>query len=545
MTSGPQPVPTSQARVLASPSSHAPAPPADPTFVVLGDSLSAGTQDAITVGDRQQMAYPVQMARAAGLPFRNPDITSPGLPFQVFRDGRFAEEPFRNQRDLLVTALAPLAAWTYYLGVPPFLYPAVWDMLGYGVRDPETVNKKGDIQNNFAIPGMEARHLTSLGGARDFLQEIHERTTAFPEVGDKVPMLRAVLQNGGRKEIGSQVDQAVAARPDLVMLWAGGNDALEAAFAGYIDDRTLTPTDDRRWTIRDTGPLGRTRTFETEHVMPGVRSSFVGPQGALTRLLAETKAEILVGTVPDVAVIPNMVPLGRPVGPLPFRVVLKDGTDVTPDLERLVLPNTVRGPGKNGRLVFPAGTKVSLTTLLDTFLANGPVETAAQFRATLFKTARMGWFNEDQVLDPDEQDQVKQRVAEYNQVLRDAAAANPRVHLVDLAGELERSAATGRPLRGAGAPVTVTTTFTGVQDPRGYEGLFSFDGVHPSDTGHAVIANMLLDYIKANLAHDPRFAKFLSTPEIDEKQVFARDPHRAPAELLLEAARVEQLRSVL
>lgn len=538
MTSGPQPVPASGARVPAS----APKPP---TFVVLGDSLSAGTQDAITVGDRQQMAYPLQMARAAGIPFRNPDITAPGLPFQVFRDGRFEEEPFRNQRDLLVTALAPLAAWTYYLGVPPFLYPAVWDMLGYGVRDPETRNGKGDIQNNFAIPGMEARHLTSFAGARDVLKEIHERTTSFTEVGDKVPMLRAVLQNGGRKEIGSQVDQAIAAKPDLVMLWAGGNDALEAAFAGYIDDRTLTPLDDRRWTIRDTGPLGRTRTFQTEGVMPGVRTSLVGPQGALTRLVAETNAEILVGTVPDVAVIPNMVALGRPVGPLPFRVVLKDGTDVTAELERLVLPNTVRGQGRNGRLVFPTGSKVSLTTLLDTFLQNGPVDTNAQFRSTLFKVARMGWFSEDQVLDPDEQDQVKQRVREYNDVLRDAAASNPRIHLVDLAGELERSAAGGRPLRGAGPPVTVTTTFTGVQDSRGYEGIFSFDGVHPSDTGHAIIANMLLDHLKSHLAHDPRFARFAAAPEIDEKKVFAGDPHRAPAEFVLDAERVQQLRSVV
>lgn len=527
---------------LAAPKS---APSAEPTFVVLGDSLSAGTQDAVTVGARQEMGYAAQMARAAGVPFRTPRITGPGLPFPIFRPEGFAEEPFRAQRNVLVNALAPLAAWTYYLGVPPFLYPAVWDMLGFGVRDPESIPAKGQIQNNFAISGMEARHLTTVATARDFLKEIHEKTTGFTEVGDKIPLIRATLQQGGRERLGSQVDQAIATRPDLVMLWAGGNDALEGAFAGYVDDRTLTPVEDRRWTFRDTGPLGGTRTRETERVMPGVRSSFVGPQGAITRLLAETEAEILVGTVPDVAVVPNLRPLGQAVGPLPFRVVLADGTDVTADLERLVLPNTVRGPGLNGRLVFPAGSAVSLTTLLETFLQNGPVETASQFHGALHQVSRMGWFSEDQVLDPEEAQQIEQRVEEYNQVLREAAAANPRVHLVDLAGELQRSAEHGRPLRGEGPPVTVTTTFTGVRDGRGFEGLFSFDGVHPSDTGHAVIANILLDYVKAHLAHDPRFAKFLATPAIDEKKVFAADPHRGPSELILDAGRIEQLRSAV
>lgn len=540
-TSGLGPLPAGVARSTA----PAPVHGAPPTMVVLGDSLSAGMQDGFTVRDRQEMAYASQIARAAGIPFNNPEITAPGLPVEVFRGGRFDEGGLDRDRDLLVNALAPLAAWTYYLGVPPFLYPAVWDMLGQGVRAPESRSTPERPQHNFAYSGAEARHLTSHATARDVLGEIHQRLADFTDVGSRVPLVRAVLQNGGRSEIGSQVDQAIATRPDLVILWAGGNDALEAALAGYLDDRKLTPVEDQVWTLHDRSPLGKTTLRTTDQVIPGFRSAMVGPEGALTRLLAETSAEILVGTVPDVDVIPNLVPLGQAVGPLPFRIVLKDGTDVTDELQQLVLPNNVRGPGKDGRRVFPPDTRVPLTSMLEMFMAHGPTATAGEFRATLQKVAGEGWFSEDQALDPDEQEQIRRRVQEYNDLLRTAAAANPRVHLVDVAEELRQLEASGRPLRGSGPDVTVTTTYTGVHDARGFDGIFSYDGVHPSDTGHAVVANMFLDHVKANLGHDPRFARFVGAPEVDEKMVYARDPHRNPGQLVLDPQGIQELRSRL
>ncbi|MCA9793335.1 MAG: hypothetical protein KC910_16110, partial [Candidatus Eremiobacteraeota bacterium] len=91
----------------------------------------------------------------------------------------------------------------------------------------------------------------------------------------------------------------------------------------------------------------------------------------------------------------------------------------------------------------------------------------------------------------------------------------------------------GRDLRGSGPDQRITTTYTGITDGRGYGGMFSFDGVHPSDTGHAVVANVLLDTIKSELGDDPRFAAFEAANPVDEKAVYSSDPHRDSRQVLV------------
>ena len=113
-TPGPAPVPPVPQRPAApSPLRGPVAPPVAsatdeyvPTMVVLGDSLSAGTQDASTVGGRQEMAYASQLARAAGVPFQNPRISEPGLPFRVFGGGAVDEGNMDRVRGLLEASLA-------------------------------------------------------------------------------------------------------------------------------------------------------------------------------------------------------------------------------------------------------------------------------------------------------------------------------------------------------------------------------------------------------------------------------------------------------
>jgi hypothetical protein len=69
--------------------------------------------------------------------------------------------------------------------------------------------------------------------------------------------------------------------------------------------------------------------------------------------------------------------------------------------------------------------------------------------------------------------------------------------------------------------------FTGAPDAQGRDGIFGYDGVHPSDTGHAVVANVLLETIQKDLGNNPKFARFLNTQPIDEKAMHAADPHTA------------------
>lgn len=525
--------------------SAASVPNAEPpplTMVSLGDSLTAGTQDGVTQVQRQRMVYTKQLADRAGLEFNLPEIADPGIPFQVFAPAGFDLGAFTRLKKTLMTALAPLATWTYYLGAPPFLYPPVVRMLGGGYRLPESRTTDERPQHSFAVAGFEARHVSQVRDVRDFMGLIHERTEPVAGLAQQVPLVKATLQNGACRTLGSQLEQAVRARPDLVVLWAGSNDALEAAFEGRIDDRTLTPVEDRRWNFQDPGLIGKGKWRTSDEVQPGFRSTFVGEHGLLTTLLQETEAEIMLLNIPDVNVVPNLLTLGRVVGALPFRVLLSDGSDVTPDLERFVIPNRVLGQGKSGRRYFPPGSKVPLVTLLGKLVSGGPLESRRHFDDALDRVLQNGLLEEDEVLDPEEAARVQARIDEFNAVLSQAAAENSRIHLVDLHGMLNEVRHHGRSLVGDGVPVTVTTTWTGVKDERGFGGIFSYDGVHPSDTGHAVVANLLLDKIKQDLGHDPRFGALVRARSIDEKAVYQADPHQdGRSVLVLERSTLESL----
>ncbi|MGE0488007.1 MAG: SGNH/GDSL hydrolase family protein [Vulcanimicrobiota bacterium] len=499
-------------------------------MVALGDSLTAGTQDGVTRLERQRMVYTRQLAQAAGIEFNMPEITSPGIPFEIFGEPGVQLGPFGRLKKTMLTALAPLAAWAYYLGAPPFLYPSVVSILGGGER---TVESRDKTQHSFAIAGFEARHLAEVANPRDFMELIHNRTETVNGLAQQVPLIKATLQKGGGRTIGTELEQAIEARPDLAVLWAGSNDALEAAFAGRIDDRTLTPIEDGPWSFRDPGLIRDGAWMTTDKALPGFRSTMVGEKGLITRLLNETEAEVMLLNVPDPSVIPNLIKVGGTVGRLPYRLVLPDGTDVTRELEEMVIPRRIRGEGNGGRRFFPPGSKVPVLNLLGSLMDQGSFTSREALHRSLFKVQTEGMLGEDDVLDPEESARVQTRVGEYNQILRRAAEQNPRVHLVDVNRVLSSADRDGRDLRGAGADQRITTTYTGIADGRGYGGMFSFDGVHPSDTGHAVVANVLLDTIKSELAGDPRFAAFMAAEPIDEKAVYANDPHQDSRQVLV------------
>lgn len=472
-------------------------------MVAVGDSLTAGFQDATLVDTHQAHSYPSQIAQAAGIPFRQPLIGGRGMPPKVF-DKKDLAVGGTVWRYLGVGAATMLPAAALALGtVPPeMLLEPMYRAGGMGRPLPE---HRGDIQN-LAVPNVELRHLTEVANVHDIMAEMADGRTAVSGLMMMAPYVHSILQEERSATFGrSQIDRAVEQKPDLVMFWAGTNDALDAINGGIVDDQTLTPMEDQRWTYR-----GWSGERLTEQVVPGFRSSLVGPKGALTRLLAETDAEIAVMNIPDVTVIPYLKTVGEKVGPLPFRIVLPNGTDVTRTLEEWTIPNSIVGPGQDGRKVFPPGTRVGLKTLLTRYVQSGGSNSAV--------------FREDDVLTPDEIERIQKRTAEYNALLEATARENPRLHLVDTNALLSRAMNDGLPLRGSGPPVTVTTVCTGLQDERGYSGFFSYDGMHPSNVGHAVVANAILDKLRADLADDPRYAAVVNAPPIDEREALRQDP---------------------
>ncbi|MCA9795669.1 MAG: hypothetical protein KC910_27865, partial [Candidatus Eremiobacteraeota bacterium] len=484
-------------------------------LVTVGDSLSAGFQDATLIHTGQEANFSNLIAKQAGLDFKQPLFSEGGVPPAVFLG-----------HDAAITK----ALWSYAMVGAAVALPMA--MIGAGFVPPELLLEplysaggmgklmtEGPVQN-VAVPNFELRHLTDVSNVGDLMQEMVDGANSAGPLFMMAPYVRNILQEGGKAAQGkSEIDRAVEQKPDLITFWAGNNDALESASQMTVDDRTLTPVEDRVWEYTTTNPITGSRvTKQTPHVMKGFKNAFDGPEGALTRLLNETDAEIMLMNIPDVTVIPFLRQVGDKVGDLPFRIALPDGTDLTQTIEDWTIPTKIRGEGHEGRTEFPRGTMVSLGMLLKKahhiFLEHYDLAKADSV------------LSEDDVLDPDEIGKVRQRTVEFNQIISDAAASNSRVHLVDVAGLLNQTKQGGVSLRGEGPEMKVTNTFTGVSGQTGQDGIFGYDGIHPANVGHAVIANRILDTIKTDLGDNPRFAALANAEAIDEKAILASDPRR-------------------
>lgn len=511
-----------------SPSSHRPATPAPLRMVTVGDSLTAGMQDVTLVKDRQDRSYGKMLADHVGIPFRQPDITEHGIPPRLFRDKNVSLLPVLIDYVQVGLAMAaPLAALAAGTVPPELLLEPLYRAGHMGER----VDPKAPV-DNFAIPGFELRHLTDVGNVKDLMQEMADKVhhpLTLPALG---PYVHSILQDDrGASHGKDEITRAAERDPDLVLLWAGNNDALEGVVTGgVVDDRTLTPMEDGKWTYHSYNPItGRGRLHETKTVQPGFRTSM---DGVVTRLLDETDAHVVMMNIPNVTVVPFLRTVGEKVGPLPFRCVLPDGTDLTKWIEDFTIPAEIRGEGRGGRTQFPGGTRLGLVMLLAKFAEMAPTGRAEEFFAKA-QALQGGVFTEDEVLDPAELGQIQTRVDEYNALIAGLAEREERVHLVDVNGLLNRAATEGVALRGEGPDVRATNTFTGLQDSRGYEGIFSFDGVHPSDVGHAVLANAVKETVARELGDDERFRAFVERPPLDEKAALQGDPHRADRAVLV------------
>jgi lysophospholipase L1-like esterase len=184
-------------------------------------------------------------------------------------------------------------------------------------------------------------------------------------------------------------------------------------------------------------------------------------QQLVDTLRSQTSAKIVAANLPDVTSIPFVTTVPS--------VVLVNGQ-----------PVALQGP--NGPL--PTGSYVLLTAT--TLLSQGyGIPTSLGGRGPL---------PDEAFLDPAEVAAIKDRVAQNNQAIAQICSA-AGIPVVDMNSLLNRAASEGLVVGG----VTLTAKFlTG--------GLFSYDGVHPSDLGYAVVANEWIRVLNANGA---------ALPEID------------------------------
>ena len=246
-----------------------------------------------------------------------------------------------------------------------------------------------------------------------------------------VDALSRTTDNGGLHDIilrgrGSQVAQVVAARPSFVTLWIGNNDVLGAVIRGRaVEGVTVTPA-----------------------------AAFRAAYQQIVTALRATGARIVAANIPDVTAIPYVTTLQRVV--------------VNPQTGQPLLVNGQQVPllGPEGPL--PPGTLVTLAA--GTLIAQGHgIPAAAGGRGTALP--------DEVILDAGEVSFLRDRVNANNQAIAEITQA-ANIPVVDVNAFYRTVLADGYTLGG----VTLRNNFlTG--------GIISYDGVHPTELGYAILAN--------------------------------------------------------
>jgi lysophospholipase L1-like esterase len=112
------------------------------------------------------------------------------------------------------------------------------------------------------------------------------------------------------------------------------------------------------------------------------------------------------------------------------------------------------------------------------------------------------------VLAEEEQRFIMSRIDSFNAAIQDAAAESPRAHLIDV-GQYLNDLLTGK------TALTINSRTITRKWCRG--GGFSMDGVHPGYTGHAIIANFVLEQINYTLG--------FAAPLYDLSGIMQQDPY--------------------
>ena len=239
------------------------------------------------------------------------------------------------------------------------------------------------------------------------------------------------------RNLGTAFTQGVRIRPSLVTLWIGNNDILAAVVGGRaLDGTTLTPADQ----------------FET------------GFAQVIKALGSGTTATIVVANIPDFTRAPFATTLK------PYVV---DPTTGEPKLQ----------DGQHIPLIGPNGTALASSALVtlgaSDRLANGDgIPVAAGGNGSSLP--------DEVILDQNEVDTIRERVDAYNRAIA-KVCGDAGIPVVDLHALFEKLASTGLPVGGA---LLDSTFLTG--------GAYSYDGIHLTNLGYALVANEWIRAINQN-----------------------------------------------
>ncbi|MEK6373579.1 MAG: SGNH/GDSL hydrolase family protein [Acidobacteriota bacterium] len=251
---------------------------------------------------------------------------------------------------------------------------------------------------------------------------------------------------------GNEVDQALSLHPTFIAVWLGGNDFLGAVSTG--------------------------------------RPSLLTPLANFTAAY-NTMLDKLIAGAPEAGIVVGNLPANFASAPLTARLpgILLNPTTNQPVIIGGAPVPLIFDPGDGNIQPLPAGSIVLLSAL--TRLQQGVgippnFKTIPPFSALPLVGTPL---TDAETITPAEQVQFATAITAYNAAIT-AAAASHNVALADIKSLFDRWAASGTNPIVIG-PFAFSNTFaTG--------GLFSLDGVHPSDLGYILFANEFIKAINAS-----------------------------------------------
>lgn len=364
------------------------------TFVVVGDSLSAGVQNFSLLDTQQPHGYASLIATQANTPLPLPLVPYPGAP-----------------NVLQLISLNPLT-------IQP-----VAGSLPFPPRD-------NPLQPayNISVPGVTV--------ADALLVPSEYSNTAVQGWGDIVLGFPALLEGQNPK---SQVATAVALKPTTVIEWLGNNDALVPALVGVF-----------------TGPNGLTPLLQ-----------FAASYDQVLDKLSATGATLITANIPDVTKVPYFTSVPSiAAGICGTSAACVDGVAKTLGI----------GPGDYVRLSGLPVVDSILSTGQGSLQGNCPSPLAALTTSPI-----------PCVLTAKDAAALRLVIDSYNAVIAIESLTHGAL-MVDIHTLVDQISANGYSIGGG---KTLTTSFLG--------GLFSLDGIHPTNTGYGIIANTFIQAMNGSL----------------------------------------------
>jgi lysophospholipase L1-like esterase len=451
-------------------------------LVAIGDSLTQGVQHGTVVHQDQKHSYPAQLAGQINevlkrwyggqqVVFKQAMINEPGIGKPPLRASH-GDGPGDPDED--------------------------------GFPNPGRLNHLVQPINNLGMSGTRVAHLHTAkqGNWPTYRAETPWVCKKNPEKCEKYPspvdnpeepksVWRYVLAppEATGEDVGTAVEQACDLDPSLLLVFIGNNDALNAPVTTEI--RELTNVTD----------------FQNDYdtLMETVRHC------------TEGRADIVVGTIPDVASIPHMRNLGEEIGAVPFTLPklpekllgLDVAEPVSRQFEKIYLePKDEFGRchGDDGAVGCKGGdeggAKTSLTSLAKTLVVQDLVSITSQLSLFVSQTTlarklagyKTITLRSEQVIGKLDLKRVQNNVDAFNRHIKRRAQDNGWA-VMDM-NQFFKDRTTDEAKNN---PLQLNGLFTGTERPARREGdifrrgmgntLFGWDGVHPNSAGYSLAAN--------------------------------------------------------